>query len=229
MTEYRSGFISSIIDRSDQILNRRHYDITRLLMLLSVGYAMVWERLKFHSNDKEQNVSDSVKGNKFEKKLGKSNCDGPLKLGSFQYFETFCKSDEWKFYEVLDYQYKYAIEDLLDALGSEQVIKRSELKYSTLMRCLRNSLAHGGVHPLSPRQFSLNTSDEFTSFKLGVGSPENINKIVFVAKKTDQQNTAIGFQIIVMSVNSAYDFWQDWRALLIKNEYFDYAGLDNAA
>jgi hypothetical protein len=97
------------------------------------------------------------------------------------------------------------------------------------MRCLRNSLAHGGVHPLSPRQFSLNTSDEFTSFKLGVGSPENINKIVFVAKKTDQQNTAIGFQIIVMSVNSAYDFWQDWRALLIKNEYFDYAGLDNAA
>ena len=164
-----------------------------------------------------------------KKKLGKSNCDGPLKLASFQYFETFCKSDEWKFYEVLDYQYKYAIEDLLDALGSEQIIERSELKYSTLMRCLRNSLAHGGVHPLSPRQFSLNTSDEFTSFKLGVGSPENINKIVFVAKKTDQQNTAIGFQIIVMSVNSAYDFWQDWRALLIKNEYFDYAGLDNAA
>ena len=229
MTEYRSGFISSIIDRSDQILNRGHYDVTRLLMLLSVGYAMVWERLKFHSNDKEQNVSDSVKGNKFEKKLGKSICDGPLRLRSFQYFETFCKSDEWKFYEVLDYQYKYAIEDLLDALGSEQIIERSELKYSTLMRCLRNSLAHGGVHPLSPRQSKSNIFDEFTSFKLGVGSSEKINKIVFVAKKTDHQNNAIGFQIIVMSVNAAYDFWQDWRALLVKNEYFDYAGLDNAA
>jgi hypothetical protein len=229
MTEYRSGFISSIIDRSDQILNRDRYDVTRLLMLLSVGYAMVWERLKFYSNDKEQNVSESVKGNKFEKKLGKSICDGPLRLGSFQYFETFCKSDEWKFYEVLDYQYKYAIEDLLDALGSEQIIERSELKYSTLMRCLRNSLAHGGVHPLSPRQSKSNIFDEFTSFKLGVGSSEKINKIVFVAKKTDHQNNAIGFQIIVMSVNAAYYFWQDWRALLIKNEYFDYAGLDNAA
>ena len=229
MTEYRSGFISSIIDRSDQILNRGHYDVTRLLMLLSVGYAMVWERLKFHSNDKEQNISDSVKGNKFEKKLGKSICDGSLRLGSFQYFETFYKSDEWQFYEVLDYQYKYTIEDLLDALGSAQKIERSELKYSTLMRCLRNSLAHGGVHPLSPRQLKINTTNEFSSFKLGIGSPEKIDKIVFVSKKIDEQDAPIGFQIIIMSVNAAYDFWQDWRALLITNEYFDYAELDNAA
>ena len=229
MTEYRSGFISSIIDRSDQILNRGHYDVTRLLMLLSVGYAMVWERLKFHSNDKEQHVSDPVKGNKFEKNLGKSMCDGPLRLGSFQYFKTFYKSDEWQFYEVLDYQYKYAIEDLLDALGSAQITERSELKYSTLMRCLRNSLAHGGVHPLSPRQFRSNPSSKFNIFKLGLGSPEVIDKIVFVAKKTDKQNVPIGFQIIVMSVNATHDFWQDWRALLIKNEYFDYAGLDDAA
>ena len=115
MTEYRSGFISSIIDRSDQILNRGRYDVTRLLMLLSVGYAMVWERLKFHSNDTEEYVSDPVKGNKFEKKLEKSTCDGPLRLGSFQYFETFYKSDEWQFYEVSGYRYKYTIEDLIDA------------------------------------------------------------------------------------------------------------------
>ena len=60
------------------------------------------------------------------------------------------------------------------------------------MRCLRNSLAHGGVHPLSPRQFKLNTADEFTSFKLGVGSPEKINKIVFVAKKLIRKILQLG-------------------------------------
>lgn len=229
MTEYRSGFISSIIDRSDQILNRGRYDVTRLLMLLSVGYAMIWERLKFHSNDTEEYVSDPVKGNKFEKKLEKSTCDGPLRLGSFQYFETFYKSDEWQFYEVSGYRYKYAIEDLLDALWTAQTIERSELKYSTLMRCLRNSLAHGGVHPLSPRQFRLDPSRKFTIYKLGLGSPEAIDKIVFVSKKKDKQNVNVGFQIVVMSVNAAHEFWQDWRALLIKNEYFDYTGLDNAA
>ena len=91
MTEYRSGFISSIIDRSDQILNRGHYDVTRLLMLLSVGYAMVWERLKFRSNDKEQNISISVKGNKFEKSWESRSAMVPSDLDRFSILKLSTK------------------------------------------------------------------------------------------------------------------------------------------
>ena len=46
MSEYSGGFISSILERSDKILRKNQYDVTRLLLLMNVGFGMVWERLR---------------------------------------------------------------------------------------------------------------------------------------------------------------------------------------
>ena len=229
MTEYRAGFISSIIERSDQILRRNQYDVTRLLLLLSVGYGMVLERLKFHSSDTEQNVSNSVVHSKFEKKLSKYTCEKNLTLGSQDYFENFIDNEEWHMFSIAGYTRKYSIDELWSSLDACQKINRSELKFSTLFSCVRNSLAHGGVHPLSPRQSNSHLSSRFVPISRGVGSQEKIDKIIFVSKNTDAENNAIGFIVMVMSVEAAHSFWQDWRSLLMKNEYFDYLDLDNVA
>ena len=56
-----------------------------------------------------------------------------------------------------------------------------------------------------------------------------IDKIFFISKWTDKKNIALGYNVIVMSVDALHLFWQDWHHLLMKNEVFEYTFFDNAA
>ena len=70
---------------------------------------------------------------------------------------------------------------------------------------------------------------QYSPHSLGVGSPEKIDKIFFISKWTDKKNIALGYNVIVMSVDELHLFWQDWHHLLMKNEVFEYTFFDNAA
>lgn len=232
MTEFSCGFITSIIERSEKILIDERYDVTRLLLLLSFGFGMVFERLKFQDAPLEASIPHHVLHRKFEDKLGNSFCDRSLSLNNGAYFEHFCKSDEWEFRRVRYHKRRYDIKDLLEPINSGEKVEKLDLKYSELMRCLRNSLAHGGIHPLSPRQSCrLHVLPPFSFKKLGTGSNENIDKVIFVSKwKEKDEDTSkeitMGFNTIIFSVEALHLFWKDWRNLLYKNNYSE---LDNAA
>ena len=231
MVEYSGGFISCIINRGDHILDKKRYNVTRLLMLLNCGFAMVWERMKFQELDDEEDLSNEAKIRKFREKFSNCKCDVSLNIKDKLFFTNFSKNPDWNYIEIKlnEQKRRYDINEVLLAMNEGEVIKRSNLKYSQLIRSLRNSLGHGGIHPLSPQQSSNFKMKTFSEKRLHEHSRETIDKVFFVSKTgKETAHNSKGLTIIVMSVDAVHLFWEDWRDLLLKNEVFSYLDLDNA-
>lgn len=234
MTEYKSGFISSVINRSEKILKSgksENYDVTQLLLLVSFGFAMVSERLKFNEESRDQFVSEEASNEKkFKKSLKKSFCSDPLQINNKKFFDNFRKNNDWELKKIEGAEGKYEINDILEKTRNKsEDVKREDLKYAELIRCLRNSFGHGGIHPLSENQRSPNKKDDLKLFSLGKDVREKINQIYFVSRWTDGSGKYLGRYILIMSVESLHVFWKDWRNLLLQDETNSFADLDYAA
>ena len=225
MTEY-TGFISSLIERSERVLNiqknnpprkflrhlEKETDVTRLLLILNSGFSMIWERLV--SVDGEQ-IRDSsyMDMEDFKIQIDKNNLSEPLIINKKYFFETIIDDPLWKIYKYKGFEERHNIYKLIGRIDKIEPIKRAEIPYRSFFTSLRHSFAHGGIHPLSPRQ-------------IGDGSSSEISKVYFVSKWTKKQNPE-GFKICEFPVTSLYKFWSDWKKLLNSDNIIRLSEYDN--
>lgn len=227
------GFIHSIINRGDEIIypekssfRPKDRKVTRLLLILQTGFALVYERISFVEKENEdlninyksdfEHLNINSKTDLF-KKIKKQNIDQPLLLRDQIYFEDFVSKTQWtQFLVKTEDVRRHKISELIKQIGEHNIVKKEETSYYDLMQCMRNSLAHGGVHPLSPR-LSLNRANEFGS----LDSDSLLDRVYLVSDKREKdeitgKNQITGKYVLEMSTDSLEKFWRDWKNLILK-------------
>lgn len=220
MVEY-VGFISDVINRSERILSvgqDKNYDATALLMLMISGFALPYERL---SNWKEtdpglhpENTLNRIK--KLAEKITAESADDPLR-------EHFSRTNlsTWRRYVlmkdgVLPKDFR---SEALPRIVDKSLEDDRNWSVKDLMRMMRNALAHGGIHPLSPRQVRSCGNSDASDSRVVSGADDQIDRIFLVSKvdrkKDDPEKKDIGIYIIDVPLPELKNFWYDWKSILL--------------
>ena len=235
-----TGFISSLVERSESVLgvnartlnqtSHRDTSVTRLLLLLNTGFGMVWERIDTVQNHDDPKFKNAYP-QEFKKVAKKTKVSECLKIEDRDFFQKTSEDLSWNVYHVPEYKNPHNISDLIKGLCAQSRFAKTHKKnnYKELFMSLRNSFAHGGVHPLSPRQ----TCDYAFIEQQRLQNPKlinenNIYKIYFVSKWGESKDPK-GHTIIEFSVPALMNFWYDWREIILSNKVINLSNYDNAA
>lgn len=222
MAKY-TGFVSDVIRRSEKLIKigqRENLDATALLMLMMSGFAIPYERL---SNWEEHDPGLRNANLNRIKRLA-DRVKGGLPHSEFQDVNLL----EWKYYEIKDdgLKPKHFRETVLPNIAHKLPSLKYDKTLKDIMWCMRNALAHGGIHPMSPHQIaSYNGQNAVTPWN---GQSDEINRVFFVGRMSSGQD--VGINVVDVPLSQVRAFWRAWKKLLIGDLGDDgLAILDSAA
>lgn len=219
MVEY-VGFISDVINRSETILKvgrDKNYDATALLMLMISGFALPYERLSNWGETDPglhpENTLNRIK--KLAKKITAESADDPLR-------EHFSRTNlsKWRRYVLRKdgVSPKDFRREALPRIVDKSLEHDRNWSVKDLMRMMRNALAHGGIHPLSPRQVRSCCNSDASESRVISQVDDKIDRIFLVSRvdtKEDDPKKDIGINIIDVSLPELKNFWYDWKSILL--------------
>jgi hypothetical protein len=215
------GFIRTIMSRSEMLLDARDGDelnITRLLLLLNTGFALVWERLRYWEEQDPTNDRRRCLGFCDLKASLNANFGQPIDLrgtspGAFV-FETFRETGDWAYLtiEPMPVGRRLSTGKFLDRLRQAHVRPANQVKLKELLTAIRNSFAHGGILPMSRDQASC---PRFVKPDFSSRSGE-IDRIYFVSRLTgDTSSDVRGLIVVEFGPLALARFWDDWKQLML--------------
>lgn len=239
MTEY-TGFISSLVERSEKVLgvnsnssdqtSMRDTSVTRLLLLLNAGFSMVWDRIDTVQNNDDPKFKNAFPET-FKTRANNTRLSNNLIIGDINFFQRTSKDLTWHVHRVPNFKNPHDISILVKELSDKSILPKTKKSntYKELFISLRNSFAHGGIHPMSPRQ----TNDIAFIERLKLQNPKSakeseIYKVFFVSK-WGEYNNAKGHTIIEFPIAALMNFWHDWREVILSNKVINLLEYDNAA
>jgi hypothetical protein len=210
-----NGFISTLIERSEQLLSSDDTDdlnVTRLLLLLNTGFALVHDRIRYWDDADDRRLQSLNPWKKVQKAF-KGKLSKPIKINEQEFFKEFRVSGDWAYCRVP----KDASIGLLSAHNIVQCIGKSEeisldgLKLDDVMRSLRNSFAHGGVLPMSYSQAGKRIKSTET-----LHDALQIDRVYFTSKwMGGTPEHELGWIVMEFGVDALRNFWEDWKAVIL--------------
>ena len=141
-------------------------------------------------------------------KPGSSDINGPLaQFGSLDLKNWHCYEDPEKPFRGKNFRTQ-----LLKDIVNEEIKKLDGLSLDRLMQGMRNSLAHGGVHPISPDQLREARNSYEADTPVYIKPDSEISTIYFVSAVDKGKGTFV----IEAPVSEVEKFWTAWKNLLIK-------------
>ena len=218
-----NGFISTLIDRSERLLlsdQPDELDVTRLLLVLNTGFALVRNRIRYWDDSGDGRLRGSSPW-KDVQKVCKSNLGKPISMNGQAFFDNFRTSRDWAYFRVSrdGIPGSLSARNVVMCLREEEAIPIHSLKLDAVMWALRNSFAHGGVLPMSPAQ----AGQRHRPSGLHVHDDQHIDRVFFVSKGTKQieqpcgheTQEHVGWIVMEFGLKALQAFWNDWRALIL--------------
>lgn len=227
MTAY-SGFIGDLVERTQKLLksNRSVEDkleVTRHIILLTVGFSLAYERLKFLKSD------DLLGTEKLRQKLG-TDQHGRIDFSNVDkdHFSDFFACAGWKLFrlerkpppgedpnKMEAIAIRYEINDIITELVAATPIEPEQVIIQEMFEIIRNSFAHGGVHPISRGQIDDSQRGR---------DNDNISQVYLVSKWKEEIPKSkgkgikygfIGLNVLELRPGDLSAFWDDWRKLVL--------------
>lgn len=218
------GFISTIIERSEQLLPvdaKDDLQVTRMLLLLNTGFALVWDRMRYWEDHDDVRLRRRNPWSAF-KKARERKFATPVTLQGETIFESFRTRGDFSYFRVPKSVPVKTLsrEVVLQSLQSAEEVPHETRTLDHIMRAMRNSFAHGGILPMSPNEAEGRP-------RSGVPLPlhrDRIDRVYFVSKWTDDrviESTGEkfpdhrGWIMMEFGLDALQFFWDDWKALLL--------------
>ena len=233
------GFISTLIERSEEILmsdNDDSLDVTRLLLVLNTGFSLVRDRINYWDNADDLKLR-SANLKKEVRKACKSDLSKPIKIDGKPFFEEFRACNDWAYLRVCKeevFDKSLSAKKIGQYLAKAELSSPNDLTLDHVMRALRNSFAHGGVMPMSTEQ----------SEQLGIkplnfipSRGKHIDRVYFVSDWTEtvplecghEKHEKVGWVIMEFGLKALGAFWSDWKELILISREEGLNKLDQAA
>jgi hypothetical protein len=150
------GFISTLIDRSEQLLPFDRPDdlnVTRLLLIINTGFALVRDRIRYWDDANDGRLRGPNPWRNVQKAC-KSGLDKPIAMNGQVFFDGFRTSRDWAYLRVSREATRgqLSAHNVVQCLREAEEIPSDRLKLDAVMWAMRNSFAHGGIFPMSPSQ-----------------------------------------------------------------------------
>lgn len=211
-----NGFISTLIERSEQLLLSDQADdlnVTRLLLVLNTGFALVRDRIRYWDDTDDRRLRASNPWKEIQKAC-KGNLGKPITVNGQVFFEEFRASGDWAYFRVPKEVSSgpLSAHNIVHCLHRDQEIHVDDLKLDAVMWALRNSFAHGGVLPMSPAQ----AGQRHKSTGTHLHDTRQIDRVYFASKWTgDSIQDDFGWIVMEFGVDALRAFWEDWKALIL--------------
>ena len=215
LVEY-NGFISTLIDRSEQLLPLDRPDelsVTRLLLVLNTGFALVRDRIRYWDDANDGRLRGSNPWKDVQKAC-KSGLDKPISMKGQVFFNDFRTSRDWTYLRVSRDETRRSLSahNVVQCLREAKEIPSDKLKLDAVMWALRNSFAHGGVLPMSSSQ----AGQRISQSAMQVHDARHIDRVYFVSKWTgDSTQDDLGWIVMEFGLAALRTFWEDWKALIL--------------
>jgi hypothetical protein len=211
-----NGFISTIIERSEQLLPvdaRDDLQVTRMLLLLNTGFALVWDRIQYWEDHDDARLRRRNPWHAF-KKARERKFAAAVTLQGEKIFENFRTCGDFSYFKIPNSPSvgTLSAHNIVRFLESAEEVLPETRSLDHIMRAMRNSFAHGGILPMSPDQ----AGDLRRSNALAPLRRDKIDRVYFVSKWTgDNVREHLGWIVMEFSLDALQFFWDDWKALLL--------------
>lgn len=226
-----NGFISTLIERSEQLLLSDQADdlnVTRLLLVLNTGFALVRDRIRYWDDADDQRLRASNPWNDI-KTACKHKLSKPISVNGKIFFEQFRTCGDWAYFSVPKEVSSgpLSAHNIVKCLHQEHEIQADKLKLDAIIWALRNSFAHGGVLPMSTYQAA---SERHRSTGVRLHDAHQIDRVYFASKWTGGTiQDDLGWIVMEFGVVALRAFWEDWKELVLVSGRQAIAQLDQAA
>jgi len=151
-----NGFISTLIERSEQLLFSDQIDdlnVTRLLLVLNTGFALVRDRIRYWEDADDRRMRALNPWKELRTACG-GKLSNPIAINGQIFFDGFRISNDWTYHRLPKggSGKQLSAHNIVEHLGTGEHIKADDLKLDAVIWALRNSFAHGGVLPMSHSQ-----------------------------------------------------------------------------
>lgn len=210
------GFISTLIERSEQLLSSDDTDdlnVTRLLLLLNTGFALVHDRIRYWDDADDRRLQSLNPWKKVQKAF-KGKLSKPIKINEQEFFKEFRVSGDWAYCRVPKDASTgpLSAHNIVQCIGKSEEIPLDGLKLDDVMRSLRNSFAHGGVLPMSPSQ----AGQRLKPTRTHLYEHTQIDRVYFASKWTGVSiEDELGWIVMEFGVDALRTFWEDWKAVIL--------------
>lgn len=211
-----NGFISTLIDRSEQLLpldRPDELDVTRLLLVLNTGFALVRDRIRYWDDANDGRLRGSSPWKDIQKAC-KSRLDKPILMNGQMFFDEFRTSRDWAYLRVSREATRgqLSAHNVVQCLHEAEEIPSDRLKLDAVMWAMRNSFAHGGILPMSPSQAGQRIRPSANQRH----DARHIDRVYFVSKWTgDSIQDDLGWIVLEFGLAALRTFWEDWKALIL--------------
>jgi hypothetical protein len=211
-----NGFISTLIDRSEQLLpldGPDELDVTRLLLVLNTGFALVRDRIRYWDDANDGRLRGSSPWKDIQKAC-KSRLDKPISMNGQMFFNDFRTSRDWAYLRVSRDATlgQLSAHNVVKCLREAENIPSDGLKLDAVMWAMRNSFAHGGILPMSPSQ----AGQRIRTSTKQLHETRHIDRVYFVSKWTgDSTQDDLGWIVMEFGLAALRTFWEDWKALIL--------------
>lgn len=211
-----NGFISTLIDRSEQLLpldRPDELDVTRLLLVLNTGFALVRDRIRYWDDANDGRLRGASPWKEIQKAC-KSRLDKPISMNGQVFFDDFRTSQDWAYLRVSREATRgqLSAHNVVQCLREAEDIRSDSLKLDAVMWAMRNSFAHGGILPMSPSQAGQRIRPSASQRH----DARHIDRVYFVSKWTgDSIQDDLGWIVMEFGLPALRTFWEDWKALIL--------------
>lgn len=210
------GFISTIIDRSEQLLSSDTKDdlqVTRMLLVLNTGFSIVWDRIQYWDDSDDEGLRRPNTWSKMTK-ARKRKLAAPVDLHGQTIFESFRTCGDFAYFKISksDAVKTLNARNTVGCINNAEEVPLAQLSLDSIMRAVRNSFAHGGILPMSPNQ----AGNRRRSVIPQLIDSEEIDRVYFVSKWIDgSPQEHFGWIVMEFGLDALRLFWDDWKALLL--------------
>ena len=211
-----NGFISTLIERSEQLLFSDQIDglnVTRLLLVLNTGFALVRDRIRYWEDADDRRMR-AVNPWKELKTASGGRLSNPIAINGQIFFDGFRTSKDWTYHRLpkSGSAKQLSAHNIVERIDTGAEIKADELKLDAVIWALRNSFAHGGVLPMSHSQAGPRRGSTGTSLY----DTREIDRVYFVSKWMGAtEKDELGWIVMEFGVKALQAFWDDWKALIL--------------